>query len=116
MKSITKKAALAALLIALSSSAMAGGVVTATIYRIYVNAVTGLVLVKVNGTVTGRPACATSTSWDFGMTLPTTTSPVRDTLALLMTAHVATRSVTFTGSGTCTAYSTSEDITNSYMY
>lgn len=114
MKSMTTKIALAALFMALSSSTMAG-TVTATINRVYMNAATGLMLVKVNGTVTGKPACATSVSWDFALTLPTTISPKRDTYALLLTAHAATRSVTFTGAGTCTAFTTAEDITNAYM-
>ena len=97
-----KKISLALALVAagLSFNA-AAGTVTGTIDKIRVSSTSPeLVYVKVNGTVTGAPSCATSTAFNF--VYDTTDDANPHWLKLLLTAYSAGTPVAVAGLNFCT--------------
>ena len=102
-----RKVAAAALCLLASSFACAGGTQTGTVNQLIVRASDGLIILWLNGTASGRPACATIGYW---MIKNENSTAGKQQLAQLMMARALGIPVTVTGAGTCTRWSDGEDL------
>lgn len=90
------------------ATAQAGGQVNGVVSSVQVRDSDGLIVVFVNGTNTGRPACAASTTYWI---IPNENSESGKKLyALLLAAKVSGISVQINGNGTCNRWVDGEDI------
>jgi hypothetical protein len=95
---------------ALSGPACAGSSISqaAVTAVIIVPSVANAVFIQVAGGPTGVPTCSTDTAYNYAIDLSGTAG--NQMYALLLSAMLAGKLVDFTGLGTCTTYSTVEDL------
>lgn len=101
-----KKLLLSLLLVLSSFGACAGGVVSTTVSEI-ISDTTGYFRVYLAASISGSPGCAT-TALQFAV--DPTTQAGKNMMASLSMAMFAGKTVQFTGTGTCSLYSTVETI------
>jgi MFS superfamily sulfate permease-like transporter len=96
--------------VALAGQAYAGSSVTqaAVTAVIIVPSVANAVFIQVAARPTGIPTCSTDTAYSYAIDLSGAAG--NQMYALLLSAMLAGKLVDFTGLGTCTTYSTVEDL------
>lgn len=89
------------------SAAFAGGVITGTVQQVLVRASDGPVYAVINGSASGKPACATHSYW---MIMDEKSDAGHKQYALLLEAQATGAQVTIYGNGTCNRWADGEDI------
>jgi len=100
--------ATAAAFAGLSQSASAAGSGTGNVLVMQVGPASNNVFVQLSGTPAGQPACQTNSSWTFVFDSSTTIG--KNVLAMLLTAKTAGTTISYVGTGTCTLYSSVENL------
>ena len=95
-----------AVLSVIAPAAFAGSVI-GTVADVQVRASDGLTYVTINGTASGKPACATH---DYWIILNENSAAGSRQFAQLLAAKASGQSVTITGANTCTRWPDGEDI------
>jgi hypothetical protein len=96
------------LLTALFASTASGGTVEGTISYLYQRASDNLIYVHVGGTVSGRPSCATSST--YFMVRDENSNTGKGQFATLLAAKIAGKTIRVQGSNTCLRWADGEDI------
>lgn len=91
---------------ALSASALAG-TQSGKVTKVFIRASDGLVYFFVEGTGTGKPACASAGYW---IIKDENSSAGKRQLAALLTARASGEAVTISGMNTCTRWHDGEDV------
>jgi len=104
----------AAILIASLCFEANAGIYTGKIATIYIRQSDGIVYVVVQGTPTGKPACATNSN-HYVMIKDENSAAGKRLLAALLTAHSVGRTVQILGANTCTRWVDGEDIDELYI-
>jgi hypothetical protein len=98
-----------ALLAFSANLAKAGEVAGGTIVAVEASTIDqNMVFIEVSGTKTGNPSCSTNSTWQFVLSLANATTNAM--LVEIITARTTATPVTVYGAGTCSAYSTVEDL------
>lgn len=109
MKSILKGVAAILVMLGFSSGALAGSVTGATITGLTMSTGDGaMMFVTVNVSKTSNPACSTSGSYAFVLSLANAYE--NQMSAMLLSARALGTTVNLTGSGLCDVYSTVETL------
>lgn len=90
-----------------ASDLASAGSQTGHIVQLHVRASDGLIVVVLDGPVSGRPACATINYW---MVKNETSNTGKQQLAQLLAARVSGQQITIVGTNTCTRWPDGEDI------
>lgn len=83
------------------------GTVTGTIQWVISRSTDGLTYAAINGTASGKPACATQGYW---IITDENSEAGKKQYAMLLLAQASGATVTITGNNTCTRWSDAEDI------
>jgi hypothetical protein len=106
-KSFKKSAALIGLLYLSALGTAIAGSQTGKIVFLHVRSTDGLIIVDMNGPVTNRAACA---SYPYWLVEDEKSNAGKQQLAMLMAAHLAGKTISLNGTGTCSRWPDGETI------